>query len=166
VSILLGNGNGAFASAGEYGVQYSPVMVAVKDVNRDGVMDLATSISEHPVGLSYPRVSTEMNLIYLILFDMNSRIFGPYLAAMHKILIPSHGGLHRDRFAGRRTGWVDMWNENDVTLLASYLVVFLELHPGAPLPRATSRIPNAKEKTCKNPPHQKKVMILFLGFGT
>jgi hypothetical protein len=34
----------------------------------------------------------EMNRICLVLFDVNIRIFGPYLSAIHRILISVMGG--------------------------------------------------------------------------
>jgi hypothetical protein len=42
-----------------------------------------------------------MNKIFPVLFDMNSRIFGPYLAAMHGILIAvMHAKLMHDALGG------------------------------------------------------------------
>ena len=44
VSILLGNGDGTFQTATDYGVgNYNPQSVAIGDLNGDGYMDLATA---------------------------------------------------------------------------------------------------------------------------
>src|SRR5205085_1468407 len=43
VTILLGNGNGAFHSAGTFAVDYRPYIVVTGDVNGDGKLDLATA---------------------------------------------------------------------------------------------------------------------------
>jgi uncharacterized repeat protein (TIGR01451 family) len=43
ISVLLGNGSGAFAAAVAYGAGASPAAVAIGDVNRDGKPDLAVA---------------------------------------------------------------------------------------------------------------------------
>src|SRR5207247_7219261 len=43
VAILLGNGNGTFQAAVDYGTGDTPLSVAVADFNRDGKQDLAVA---------------------------------------------------------------------------------------------------------------------------
>jgi hypothetical protein len=45
VSVLLGNGDGSFQAAQNFGVGSSPYSVAVGDFNGDGVQDLAVANS-------------------------------------------------------------------------------------------------------------------------
>ena len=43
VSVLLGNGDGSFQSAVNYGVDHSPFSLAIGDINEDGNLDLVTN---------------------------------------------------------------------------------------------------------------------------
>jgi hypothetical protein len=43
VSVLLGNGNGAFATARNYATGNGPTSVTLGDVNRDGILDIITA---------------------------------------------------------------------------------------------------------------------------
>jgi hypothetical protein len=43
VSVLLGNGDGTFQGAQNFGAGYGPISVAVGDFNGDGVQDLAVA---------------------------------------------------------------------------------------------------------------------------
>jgi hypothetical protein len=43
VSVLLGNGDGSFNEAGDFGVGSQPLFVAVGDFDGDGLLDLAVA---------------------------------------------------------------------------------------------------------------------------
>ncbi len=83
VSVLLGNGDGAFRPKVDYGTGLTPTSVAVGDFNRDGKLDLVvTNAGDNTVGVLGLFASLQHFVVHQMPFGGTMRTLCAVRAAM------------------------------------------------------------------------------------